>query len=59
MYYQSKYRNTQQELFSLQTQIRAELNTLRKTYGQKQSESQKHIERKHFPEMNKKNTNFS
>lgn len=37
-----KYRNTHQELFSLQTQIRAELNILRKTYEEVRSECQKH-----------------
>lgn len=38
-----KYRNTDSELFSLQTQIRAELNILRKTYEDVKTSGQRKI----------------
>jgi hypothetical protein len=45
---QTKYKNTAKELFMLKTQIRAELNQLRKTYHL-MSGPIKSIEKKHYP----------
>lgn len=46
---QTKYKNTAKELFMLKTQIRAELNQLRKTYHL-MSGPIKSIEKKHYPQ---------
>lgn len=38
------------EVFKIQTQIRAELNNLRKTYQDANNVSKKTFERKHYPQ---------
>lgn len=39
------------EVFKIQTQIRVELNNLRKTYQDTTNVTKKVVERKHFPEQ--------